>query len=142
MTQIIESTKEKEHVRKISIVISPTLWAEFDIAITKRFDYKKTRTEIIIELVKNFVSKNSAFLFPVNKWELGSDIIQDIKDECEHINKTVSEVYTEEARRTTMQVPMDLWDDFHIVAKRKLGLEVTINDVIVTLVKDYLDGLG
>lgn len=40
-----------------------------------------------------------------------------------------------------MEVPVSLWEDFYIIVKRKGGLKVTMSNILVTMVKDYLDGL-
>jgi len=137
-----EQEEEQENLRTVNMRTYPQIWDEFEIAIINEFSYKKTRTDVMVKLVQEYVDKNSAFLYPEGDVIRMSDA--QIEAERKKIVSTVGKLEEKlgEKKKTTMQVPTALWNNLHIIIKRKFWSGrpgVAVVDIILTLLVDYLD---
>lgn len=132
-----------DELRTVSFGIYPGLWNEFEIAIINEFGYSEhkvpRRTDILIGLIQGYIDTNSAFLYP--EGTVKRMPFKEIEAERQKISSIVKDLISRfgEKRKTTMQVPVSLWSDFHVVMKRKFGIGVPANDIILMLLSNYLE---
>ena len=126
-------TSETIETKQVCISISASLWEKFDSVTSRK---STTRTEVILKYVRNFIANNEGLLFPVNPKDIVID--KQVEKERSHILNTFHN-QPDDKKKTTLVVPVDLWNDFFIVVRKRLGRHVKINNIIVTIATDFVN---